>query len=89
MTVRDTDLTPLTSGADVRLGYCFKQLVGGQCSSRTDSLMPVTKMDCCCTMGAAWGPQCEACPTPSSLEYQELCLDTGITKDGQGNAGQG
>ncbi|KAK3920598.1 Fibrillin-1 [Frankliniella fusca] len=68
---------------DVRLGYCFKQLVGGQCSSRTDSLMPVTKMDCCCTMGAAWGPQCEACPSPSSLEYQELCLDTGITKDGQ------
>lgn len=67
---------------DRRTGYCFRQLIGGMCSSKTDDLMLVTKADCCCTMGTAWGPQCEYCPRRGSAEYDELCLEAGYSIDG-------
>ncbi|XP_054288254.1 fibrillin-2-like [Macrosteles quadrilineatus] len=69
---------------DERQGYCFRKLMNGRCSQVTHSegLMSVTKADCCCTMGAAWGPLCELCPSPGSEEYQQLCLDTGYSIDG-------
>lgn len=44
----------------------------------------VTKADCCCSMGEAWGPRCELCPPKYSPLYQELCLESGFTVDGQG-----
>lgn len=28
---------------------------------------------CCCTVGAAWGKECEACPDPGTREYEMLC----------------
>lgn len=32
------------------------------------------RMDvCCCTVGAAWGKECEACPEPGTREYEVLC----------------
>lgn len=67
---------------DERQGYCFRKLVNGRCSSHSDGLMAVTKADCCCTMGKAWGPHCEICPNPTSDEYKELCLDPGYSIDG-------
>ncbi|XP_069699509.1 fibrillin-2-like isoform X2 [Periplaneta americana] len=67
---------------DRRVGFCFRQLVGGRCTSHTDGLMSVTRADCCCTMGAAWGPHCEICPTPTSDDYQDLCLESGYSVDG-------
>ena len=33
----------------------------------------VTKATCCCTIGKAWGPQCELCPPEGSEEYKFLC----------------
>lgn len=36
-------------------------------------------------MGEAWGPNCELCPSKYSPQYQELCLESGFTVDGQGN----
>lgn len=33
----------------------------------------VTKAGCCCSVGRAWGPTCELCPSHDSKEYQELC----------------
>jgi fibulin 1/2 len=70
--------------ADRRVGFCFRQLVAGRCTSRTDGLKPVTRADCCCTMGAAWGPHCEICPSPTSDDYQDLCLESGYSVDGHG-----
>jgi TB domain. len=58
--------------------------MGGRCTTHTDGLMSVTKADCCCTMGAAWGPHCEVCPSPSSDDYQDLCLESGYSVDGNG-----
>lgn len=69
---------------DERTGYCFHKLMAGRCSSHSDGLMAVTKADCCCTMGAAWGPHCELCPAHGSDDYQQLCLDTGYSLDGHG-----
>lgn len=70
--------------ADRRVGLCFRQLVAGRCTSHTDGLMSVTRADCCCTMGAAWGPRCEICPSPTSDDYQDLCLESGYSVDGHG-----
>lgn len=70
--------------SDERQGYCFRKLVNGRCSSHSDGLMAVTKADCCCTMGKAWGPHCEICPNLESDEYKELCLDPGYSIDGHG-----
>ncbi|XP_043673250.1 fibrillin-2-like isoform X2 [Vespula pensylvanica] len=68
---------------DRRVGYCFLQTIGGRCTARTSELRTVTKADCCCTMGAAWGPHCEICPSRDSDDYNELCLDKGFSLDGQ------
>ena len=70
---------------DRRTGYCFRQLMNGRCTTRTDGLMQVTKADCCCTMGAAWGLMCEHCPSKGSEAYEELCLEVGYSVDGNGS----
>ena len=59
--------------------------MNGRCTTRTDGLMQVTKADCCCTMGAAWGLMCEHCPFKGSEAYEELCLEVGYSVDGHGN----
>ena len=66
------------------MGFCFRQLINNMCATHTDGLMQVTKADCCCTMGAAWGPMCEHCPRKGTEEYEELCLDVGYSIYGQG-----
>lgn len=35
----------------------------------------VTKQECCCTVGAGWGDNCEihACPLPGRDDYNQLC----------------
>jgi len=77
-------LTCYYNFADRRVGLCFRQLVAGRCTTHTDGLMSVTRADCCCTMGAAWGPHCEICPSPTSDDYQDLCLESGYSVDGHG-----
>lgn len=74
----------LILSADRRVGYCFLQTIGGRCTARTSDLKTVTKADCCCTMGAAWGSHCEICPSKDSENYNELCLDKGFSITGQG-----
>nr|XP_024214767.1 fibrillin-2 [Halyomorpha halys] len=67
---------------DERVGNCFRSYLSGQCGTEL-SEKQVTRADCCCTMGAAWGPMCEPCPPPHSLNYTSLCLEAGINIDGQ------
>lgn len=70
---------------DVRQGICFRQLVHGRCTSHNRESKYVTYADCCCSMGAAWGPSCELCPARYSPQYQDLCLESGFLINGQGN----
>ncbi|CAL4061316.1 unnamed protein product, partial [Meganyctiphanes norvegica] len=67
---------------DRRKGYCFRQLIGGMCSTASDALNQVTKQDCCCTMGLAWGPMCEHCPRKGTPDYDKICLEAGFSIDG-------
>ena len=51
--------------------------------STEDRSVLVTKADCCCTMGAAWGEDCELCPRRGSREFEDLCMDSGFGQMGQ------
>lgn len=46
--------------------------------------MKVSRQDCCCTMGEAWGPHCELCPERNTDAYTEMCQGSGMTVDGNG-----
>ena len=48
--------------ADLSRGLCFSQVDNGICRGSTKMMMMVTKSDCCCTAGVAWGSQCVLCP---------------------------
>lgn len=67
---------------DRRVGFCFRQLIHGRCSHTSD-MKQVTRASCCCTMGEAWGSHCEICPPKYSEEFQAMCLESGISVDGQ------
>uniref|UniRef100_A0A2K6DVG1 Fibrillin 3 n=1 Tax=Macaca nemestrina TaxID=9545 RepID=A0A2K6DVG1_MACNE len=55
----------------VRLEPCFLRWDEDECGV---TLPGKYRMDvCCCSIGAAWGAECEACPDPESLEFASLC----------------
>jgi hypothetical protein len=45
-------------------GVPTEYFVLGQCSR--PRMMPITAKKCCCSMGLAWGRQCEQCPRQGS-----------------------
>ncbi|KFM70042.1 Fibrillin-2, partial [Stegodyphus mimosarum] len=66
---------------DVRSGSCFSL---PSCSSQAQDVRGMTKADCCCGMGVAWGPRCELCPPRGSKEYNDLCPNgDGFDKEGR------
>lgn len=74
---------------DSRVGFCYRHLLNGRCTNHGGAgevvaHKAVTKADCCCSMAAAWGPQCQPCPSLSSDAFRQLCLESGYTIDGQG-----
>lgn len=69
---------------DQRQGFCFKKLIGGRCAVPNNELMKVSRQDCCCTMGEAWGPHCELCPERNTEAYTEMCHGSGLTNEGNG-----
>lgn len=57
--------------ADVRLELCFLHWDEDDCGA---ALPGKYRMDvCCCSVGAAWGAACEACPEPESPAFASLC----------------
>lgn len=56
---------------DVRLERCYLTYDEDMCG------LPVPgkfRMDaCCCTIGSAWGKECDACPEPGTREYEAVC----------------
>ncbi|KAG9475360.1 hypothetical protein GDO78_003666, partial [Eleutherodactylus coqui] len=43
----------------------------GQCEHPISNWM--TQQLCCCSVGKAWGPQCEACPAEGTASFAEIC----------------
>lgn len=48
---------------DIRTGFCFSVPT---CAVQTRDITAITKIDCCCGMGVAWGTHCELCPLKGS-----------------------
>ncbi|XP_040265003.1 latent-transforming growth factor beta-binding protein 3 [Bufo bufo] len=57
--------------SDVK-SLCYR-LIGqeGQCQHPISIWM--TQQLCCCSVGKAWGPQCEACPAEGTASFAEIC----------------
>uniref|UniRef100_A0A670KEG4 Fibrillin 3 n=1 Tax=Podarcis muralis TaxID=64176 RepID=A0A670KEG4_PODMU len=56
---------------DVRLEQCYMKWAEDEC---TAPLPGKYRIDlCCCSVGAAWGFDCEECPKPGSAEYKAIC----------------
>ncbi|OCT84203.1 latent-transforming growth factor beta-binding protein 3 [Xenopus laevis] len=53
-------------------GLCYR-LVGtdGQCQHPLSTRL--TRQLCCCSVGKAWGSQCEACPADGTASFSEIC----------------
>ena len=49
---------------DMREEPCFMEYEDGVCT--LPMRMDITRMKCCCSMGAAWGTLCEPCPSKTS-----------------------
>ncbi|XP_041916071.1 fibrillin-2-like [Alosa sapidissima] len=56
---------------DVRSEHCYLTYDEDTCAQPVSGRF---RMDaCCCTVGAAWGKECEACPEPGNRDYDLLC----------------
>ncbi|XP_078142364.1 fibrillin-2 [Centroberyx gerrardi] len=56
---------------DIRSEHCYLTYDEDSCAKPVPGRF---RMDaCCCTVGAAWGRECEACPDPGTNEYDALC----------------
>lgn len=56
---------------DIRSELCYLTYDEDMCGQPVPGRF---RMDvCCCTVGAAWGKECEACPEPGTREYETLC----------------
>ncbi|XP_065299649.1 fibrillin-2-like isoform X2 [Dermacentor albipictus] len=65
---------------DTRQGTCYQTSSSCLSAGAGES----SREDCCCSIGAAWGPRCQACPLWDTREYRQLCpFEKGSTKDGK------
>ncbi|PIO37544.1 hypothetical protein AB205_0029490 [Aquarana catesbeiana] len=56
---------------DIRAEQCYMKWDEDECAA---PLPGKYRMDmCCCSVGAAWGVECEECPKPGSEEFKNIC----------------
>jgi len=56
---------------DVRVEQCYMKWDEDEC---TEPLPGKYRIDmCCCSVGSAWGSDCEECPKIGSSEYKAIC----------------
>uniref|UniRef100_A0A3P9MQM8 Fibrillin 2b n=1 Tax=Oryzias latipes TaxID=8090 RepID=A0A3P9MQM8_ORYLA len=73
-----------TECIDNRKGFCYTEVLRTMCQQSSTNRNSVTKSECCCNMGRGWGPQCELCPLPGTVQYKKMCpLGPGFTTDGR------
>ena len=58
------DLISVGECVDMRKELCYMSYANNKCTNAMTQ--PQSKMVCCCSMGAAWGKICEACPKQGS-----------------------
>ena len=51
----------------MRKELCYMNYTNNACGNAMTQ--PQTRMVCCCSMGAAWGKNCEECPKQGSREF--------------------
>ncbi|KAG2463812.1 FBN2 protein, partial [Polypterus senegalus] len=56
---------------DVRLEHCYLKWEEDECGEPLPGKFRVDA--CCCSVGAAWGFDCEECPKPGTKEYEAIC----------------
>ncbi|XP_049577285.1 fibrillin-2b isoform X1 [Syngnathus scovelli] len=56
---------------DMRSEQCYMKWHEDECGEPLPGRYRVDM--CCCSVGAAWGVDCEECPKPSSPEYKAIC----------------
>ncbi|TSK53727.1 Fibrillin-2 [Bagarius yarrelli] len=67
-----------------RQGFCFTEVLQTMCQQSSTNRNSVTKSECCCNGGRGWGPQCELCPLPGTVQYKKMCPQgPGYTTDGR------
>ena len=60
---------------DVRKELCFNTFRnGGRGSCSDPRTTTMTKTQCCCTMGGAWGNACEKCPSEGTRKSPKVIL---------------
>ncbi|TRY90772.1 hypothetical protein DNTS_028646 [Danionella cerebrum] len=73
--VPDPSLTscfPETPAIHEEKGACFRYLSPGkQCLHPVATQL--SKQLCCCSVGKAWGPQCDRCPLPGTAAFKDIC----------------
>ncbi|XP_048832997.1 fibrillin-2b isoform X7 [Brienomyrus brachyistius] len=73
-----------TECIDNRQGFCFTEVLQTMCQQSSTNRNSVTKSECCCNGGRGWGPSCELCPLPGTVQYKRMCpLGPGYTTDGR------
>ncbi|XP_046720263.1 fibrillin-1 [Silurus meridionalis] len=56
---------------DLRTEYCYLSHVDERCGTSIPGRHRVDA--CCCSVGVAWGPECDECPEKGSADYNRLC----------------
>lgn len=57
--------------SDIRSEQCYLKWDEDECG---EPLPGRYRLDmCCCSVGEAWGSDCEACPKPGTPEYKSIC----------------
>ncbi|XP_056393271.1 fibrillin-2 [Hyla sarda] len=56
---------------DLRMEQCFLKWDEDECVQQVPGRFRLDA--CCCTVGQAWGTECEECPKPGTAEYDILC----------------
>lgn len=66
-----SDVKRFVCPADIRSEQCYMKWDEDEC---VEPLPGRYRVDmCCCTVGAAWGVDCEACPKPDTPEFKTIC----------------
>eukprot|EP00061_Rhincodon_typus_P009743 g33477.t1 len=77
-------LFSLDNYLDIRLEHCYLKYDEDEC---IEPLAVRLRIDaCCCSVGAAWGPDCERCPKEGTSDYKALCpRGSGFSSRGEPN----
>lgn len=62
---------PLLPLPDLRTEQCYLTHDDERCGTPINGRHRVDA--CCCSVGVAWGPECDECPEKGSPEYTQLC----------------